>query len=520
MLPAANADAYAVTRQTRDANVAYVDVQSRSAVALFFRNDYESTSEAILTWTGNVASCMPGTTPSTYRDALLRRIKYFRSMAGVPVTLSFSDTMNASAQRAALMMSANTALSHSPPSSWACHSSEGAQAAGKSNLALGYTGVYAIDGYMQEPGTNNGPVGHRRWLLYPQTLSIGTGDVPPNGAFRPANALTIIDNKYGTARPATRDGFVAWPPPGFVPYQVAYARWSFAYPGADFSAATVTLTSEGQAVAVTKESVATGYGENAMVWLINGMGTYDDWALPTHDTPYQVHIDNVRIAGQNQSFDYTVTIFDPANATPTDIVWSPNSVQENATTGTVYGNLDSVDPDVDDAHTYALVVGEGDTDNDHFSVNDNTLMGAAVLDYEAKSTYSVRVQTTDLHGAQFAKTISITIGNINEAPSDVYLAQAVLQGSINIGTNVGDLYVVDDAGDSDTFALVAGSGDDDNASFMIQGNVLKINGELRAPVKAFYRVRVQVTDSAGNVLTKALLILGQPTQMFMPLIGR
>ena len=498
-----------------------VDVQSRAQVAIFFQSDYESTSEVALTWTGTVNACSAGTTTSTYRNAMLKRIKFFRAMAGVPTTLVFSDTLNNMAQKAALMMSANTALSHTPPASWACYSSEGAQAAGKSNLALGYAGIYAIDGYMQDPGTGNGAVGHRRWLLYPQTTSMGTGDVPDSNTQRPANALVVINGQYGTARPPTRDGFVAWPPSGFVPYQVTYARWSFSYPGADFSSATVSIVSEGQSIPVQKESVANGYGENTLAWTVNGMNTYADWSPPSHDTPYEVQINNVQLSGQSQSFAYTVTVFDPANAAPTGITWTPVAASENAVTATVYGGLDTTDLDATDMHTYTLVAGAGDTDNSRFSVNKDKLVGAGPLDYETKSTYSVRVQTDDGHGGRFAKAISVTVSDLNEAPVDVYLAQSELRDTMSIGTNIGNLQAVDqDAGDSATFSLIDGPGSTDNALFKIQGNTLVLNTDLQAPIKPFYHVWVQATDSAGNVFSKELWVVGQPFKMFVPLVKR
>lgn len=34
---------------------------------------------------------------------------------------------------------------------------------------------------------------------------------------------------------------MAWPPAGYVPYQVIYPRWSFAIAGANFSQAAVTM---------------------------------------------------------------------------------------------------------------------------------------------------------------------------------------------------------------------------------------------------------------------------------------
>ena len=50
----------------------------------------------------------------------------------------------------------------------------------------------------------------------------------------------MVSNPSDVQRPA-RDGFVAWPPPGFVPYQTVYPRWSFVLRGADFTNATVTM---------------------------------------------------------------------------------------------------------------------------------------------------------------------------------------------------------------------------------------------------------------------------------------
>lgn len=76
------------------------------------------------------------------------------------------------------MMLAEGRLSHEPDSNWAGYSSTGRGFAG-SNLGLGHTvgGLGGIDGFMQDPGEQNTEVGHRRWILYPQTRQMGTGNV-------------------------------------------------------------------------------------------------------------------------------------------------------------------------------------------------------------------------------------------------------------------------------------------------------------------------------------------------------
>ncbi|MDP2045463.1 MAG: CAP domain-containing protein, partial [Deltaproteobacteria bacterium] len=231
--------------------------------------------------------------------------------------VTFSDTYSAKNQKAALMMSVNKQLNHDPPISWTCYSPEGAEGAGNSNLALGVNGRDAIDLYIQDPGTGNGFVGHRRWIFYPQTQTMGTGDIPASNGFAPANSLWVFDGNYGGPRPVTREEFVAWPPPGYVPYQVTYRRWSFSYPGADFSSAAVTMTLDGVSLPVTLGPLATGYGENTLVWSPEGIDfvegiNRETWPVPAKDTAYRVTINNVIISGVSRNFAYSVTVFDPA----------------------------------------------------------------------------------------------------------------------------------------------------------------------------------------------------------------
>lgn len=258
-------------------------------------------------WTGSYASCSAGATSQGWRDAVLRRINYFREMAGLPAA-SLDNSYNQEAQAAALIMSAQGGLSHDPPSNWGCWSQLGHDGAGSSNLFLGVNGPDAITGYMDDYGLTS--MGHRRWIIYPQTQLFGTGDMPGDSAHRKTNALHVFDDaNMGGPRPAVRDGFVAWPPPIYVPYQVVFAYWTISYPGADFSNAAVTVTSGGATLAVTKYVQADGYGENTLVWKINSVS--GGWPKPAADTPYHVTVANVMVGGQARTFSYTVTVFDP-----------------------------------------------------------------------------------------------------------------------------------------------------------------------------------------------------------------
>ena len=145
--------------------------------------------------------CAPGTTNIEHHQAVIARINYYRALVDLPAVTLDGGTPTTQAQAAALMMSAQNALSHTPPTSFTCYSPEGAAGAAATNLSLGSMGVAAIDGYMGDAGPNNTAVGHRRWILFPPRASMSTGDVPGgNTPPRPANALHVFG--ASTTRPA------------------------------------------------------------------------------------------------------------------------------------------------------------------------------------------------------------------------------------------------------------------------------------------------------------------------------
>lgn len=298
--------------QARSTGGYSIDLSERETVRLFYKTVYKASDGVSSGWTGSVSTCTSGDTTANYKDAVLRRINWFRAMAGVPAHVQLDATFNRKAQQAALVMAANNNLNHYPPSSWTCNNPEATEAAGSANLALGQAGADSIAGYIEDSGSNNTAVGHRRWIFYPQTQTMGTGDVTGSGNSN-ANALWVFDNRFGADRPTVRDDFVAWPPPGYVPYTTVYPRWSFSYPNADFSTAAVSMSENGVPISARKEALSSGIGENTLVWLA---GTYTDgmqWSRPNvgSDTHYTVQISGVKINGVSRSFSYTVKVFDP-----------------------------------------------------------------------------------------------------------------------------------------------------------------------------------------------------------------
>jgi uncharacterized repeat protein (TIGR01451 family) len=288
----------------------------------------------------------PGTTTQAYKNAVAARVNWIRGLAGVPAVIALDPTYSAKDQKAALMFSANRQISHNPPNTWMDYTSEAAEAAANSNICYGFASdPGCAEAYLLDWGANNTAAGHRRWILYPQTSTMGTGDVPQSGPaqnpYPPANALWVFDGNYGTARPATREQYVAWPPPGFVPYRLVGPRWSFSYAGADFTSASVSMQRSGSAIPVRLETVQNGYGENTLVWIPDNQdpSAYPQLTPPASDTPYLVSISNVIIGGNPQNFSYTVTIFDP-DTDPSDIfAFLPSSISVGYGAATGFANL-------------------------------------------------------------------------------------------------------------------------------------------------------------------------------------
>jgi uncharacterized protein YkwD len=291
-----------------------VNPASREEMRSFYNAVYLSSAGVPMDTTADVSTCAPGTNSTAFNQAVLRRINVLRAMAGVPADVTFLNANNVRDQQAAVMMSANNMLSHTPTNTWYCYTADGALAAENSNIALGFSGPDAITGYIWDAGANNVAVGHRRWIFYPQTQLMGTGDVPDQGSFAEANATWILDGHYSDPRPATRESFVAWPPPGYVPSPLVFPRWSLSYPNANFTNATVTMRSNGVSIAVAKSPVFPSVGENTLVWVPLGLNanTYNTtFPFNGTDTVYSVAISNI-VGAPKTWYTYNVTVFDPA----------------------------------------------------------------------------------------------------------------------------------------------------------------------------------------------------------------
>ncbi|MEQ8415692.1 MAG: Ig-like domain-containing protein [Imperialibacter sp.] len=204
------------------------------------------------------------------------------------------------------------------------------------------------------------------------------------------------------------------------------------------------------------------------------------------------------------------------NSPPSNITLVGTSVNENSPLGTVVGTLSSTDADGGDSHTYALIAGEGDTNNGSFYIAGNSLRTNAVFDFETKTSYSVRIRTSD-GTAAFAKVFTITVNDVVDTDITGPLTSSLTPGDGGTGIFVDASLVLtfnepikaQAAGGtvsvkrlSDNAVMLAGQPKTNTTDFTVAGSTLSIHlsGASLAYETGYYVTidEYSIEDLAGN----------------------
>lgn len=205
------------------------------------------------------------------------------------------------------------------------------------------------------------------------------------------------------------------------------------------------------------------------------------------------------------------------------------TVPENSLAGTVIGTIAPRDWPYMNAVTYTVlqvedgsgvpyatsafqVITEADGRDGRVEVVD-----PGVLDYEPLAPghilrLLVQAEDGDLPPSSDTEWFEFAVADVNEPPTDVTLLPSSIDENANTSVGalpIGQLSAQDeDLMDSFTFALIAGSGDADNASFDIVGDSLNVRQGvvLNYETQPEYYVRVNVLDGAGHNFEKALVV--------------
>ncbi|MBA5778246.1 FG-GAP repeat protein [Stappia sp. F7233] len=242
---------------------------------------------------------------------------------------------------------------------------------------------------------------------------------------------------------------------------------------------TLTINSDGSYSYVADQAAAQGLGVGEAV---------DDVFT------YEVSDGN----GGTDTATLTVTVTG-ANDAPVITSSASFSVDENTT---AVGTVAATDADTNDTVSYSI---SGGADGALFTIDGATgeLSFIASPDFDAPgdagadNVYEVEVTASDGNGGTSVQTISVTVGDVNEAPTDITLSNASVEENSTNGTVVGTLGAADpDAGESFTYTLLDNAG----GRFAIVGNELRVadGGLLDFETATSHQVTVEVEDSAGN----------------------
>ena len=127
----------------------------------------------------------------------------------------------------------------------------------------------------------------------------------------------------------------------------------------------------------------------------------------------------------NNSFTSSFVVYvNDLNRTPTDIGVSSLTFPESVSASSTIATLSAVDSDTSDTHVFSLINGNGsnDADNSSFTVSGTSLIINSTADFETKASYNIYLNVYD--GANnFAKAFTVSVTNVNEAPSDIFLLE-------------------------------------------------------------------------------------------------
>lgn len=167
-----------------------------------------------------------------------------------------------------------------------------------------------------------------------------------------------------------------------------------------------------------------------------------------------VRVTDPRGLSYDEAFAIAVT---DVNEAPTALALGNATVAENAPAGTLVGTLAGTDADAGSTLRYSLV----DTGGGRFAVDAATgrITTTAPLDYESVQSVSIAARVTDGGGLSRDGRFTVTVTNVNEAPTALTLSAATVAENGPAGTLVGTLAGTDpDAGATFTYALVDNGG--------------------------------------------------------------
>ncbi|MDJ0609183.1 MAG: cadherin domain-containing protein [Kiloniellales bacterium] len=148
-----------------------------------------------------------------------------------------------------------------------------------------------------------------------------------------------------------------------------------------------------------------------------GVVTVADGSLLDHEAAdsHTLEVTATSTDGSTSTQSFTVNVGD-VNEAPTDIAFG-TSVDENAANGTLVNVAIGSDPDDGDTMTYSLDDDAGGRFQIDSSSGEVRVANGSLLDFETDTSHDITIRVTDSGGLDYAETFTITVDDLNEAPT-------------------------------------------------------------------------------------------------------
>jgi len=289
-----------------------------------------------------------------------------------------------------------------------------------------------------------------------------------------------------------------------VPTDISISNYTIAENSALATPIAALSATDQDAGTVFNYSLTTGQAENTQFSIVGNQLVVN--------ANYDYETDSVKVielkvddnGGCSYIETFTITIIN-GNDAPTALNLSSPFISDHQQAGSFMGEFSTIDPDLNDSHTYSLVAGVGSADNSQFYIQNDTLYNVSILDYTAQSIYFIRARTTDFGGLFIENTFTLNVSNINDAPTDILISNFTIDENMPLASPIGTLTVVDyDLADTHTLTVESGL---DSASVTIVGNVLSTNASYNFEQKDTLYVNVRGTDPFAAYYVKTFTIV-------------
>ncbi|WP_099070686.1 DUF4347 domain-containing protein [Nostoc linckia] len=154
-------------------------------------------------------------------------------------------------------------------------------------------------------------------------------------------------------------------------------------------------------------------------WLNFNPGTLTFSGTPTSQDigSLNIKVTAKDIAGDEVSDVFTLAVAEK-NSAPTNLIFSivSDDNDDDDDEQKIIGFFTTIDSNQNDKHTYSLVTGNGDSDNEAFIIEGNSLKIKSDI---TKSSYKIRVRTTDVGGLYFDKELDVNASSFGSTNIEI-----------------------------------------------------------------------------------------------------